>query len=79
MTTAVITSKGQIALPKEIKMLLGLKKGDKVRFFKRKKGEFIMELVTTDIKKLKGCLPKPKKPVSLEEMNHAIKNRKRMP
>lgn len=78
MPTATITSKGQLTLPKSIRLLLGLKRGDKVRFFKKKKGEYVMEPVTTDIKQLKGCLPKPKKPITLHEMKSAIKTGKRM-
>lgn len=79
MPTATITSKGQLTLPKKIRTLLGLKRGDKVRFFEKKKGEYVMEPVNIDIKQFKGCLPRPKKPVSLEEMVAAIKKRKRMP
>ena len=78
MSTAKITSKGQLTLPKDVRLALGLKRGDKVRFFRKKKGEFLMEPVTTDIKELKGSLPKPKKVVSLEEMESAIKKRKRI-
>lgn len=32
-----------------------------------------MEPITKDIKQLKGCLPKPKTTISLEEMKSAIK------
>ena len=52
MSTAKITSKGQLTLPKDVRLALGLKRGDKVRFFRKKKGEFLMEPVTTDIKEL---------------------------
>lgn len=76
MPTATITSKGQLTLPKEIRMILGLHRGDKLRFFRNKKGEYVMEPVTTDIKELEGCLPKPKKAVSIEEMNSVIRNKK---
>ncbi len=42
------------------------------------RGKKIKKPVTVDIKQLKGCLSRPKKPVSLDEMEAAIKNRKRM-
>lgn len=37
-----------------------------------------MKFVVMDIKKLKGCLPRPPRPVSLGKMEAAVKNRKRM-
>lgn len=79
MPTTTITAKGQMTLPKGVRDALGLKRGDKVRFFKRRNAnEYIMEPVTMDIKELEGCLPKPKKAVSLEEMQGAIAKRKRV-
>jgi len=78
MPTATITSKGQMTLPKKIRMTLRLKRGDKVGFFVGKKGEYVMQPITTDIKELKGLLPKPKKSVSLDDMKKVIRRKKRI-
>lgn len=39
--SAKLTTKGQITLPKEVRDLLGLKKGMKLDFYPTKDGEFI--------------------------------------
>ena len=45
MTSAVVTSKGQITIPKAVR----------------------------GIRELKGVIPKPAKPVSVEDMNKAVR------
>ena len=69
---STLTSKGQITVPKAIREKLGLQSGDRVEFFIDESGEVIMVPVTTSISALKGLVPKPAKPVSLEEMQRAI-------
>lgn len=40
------------------------------------KGKLNLESITKDLKNLKGSLPKPKRPITLEEMKTVIKTRK---
>jgi AbrB family looped-hinge helix DNA binding protein len=72
MATAVITSKGQITIPKEVRERLKVDAGDRVEFVEVEKGVFAMVAATRDIRDLKGIVPKPAKPVSTEDMNRAI-------
>jgi len=73
MTTATITSKGQITIPKDVRVRLGVGTGDRVEFIEIKEGLFQMVAATQDVKSLKGIVPKPQKPVTLEDMDKAIK------
>lgn len=69
---ATITSKGQITLPKALRDHLNLAAGDRVEFILEENNVVRMVPRTTSITRLKGMLPKPKRPVSLEEMDEAI-------
>ncbi len=75
MTEATLTSKGQITVPKVIRERLHLKPGDKVEFLVDAEGHVTIVPVTEDVTSLKGLVPKPAKPVSIEEMNAAIRRR----
>ncbi|MBY9067096.1 AbrB/MazE/SpoVT family DNA-binding domain-containing protein [Hyphomonas sp. WL0036] len=72
MTTATITSKGQLTVPKAVRDALGIGPGDRVDFVRMADGNFAVLPATGSVKRLKGIIPKPKKPVSLEDMNAAI-------
>ena len=72
MTTATITSKGQVTIPKDVRSRLGIGAGDRVEFVEIQDGVFQIVAATQDIQALKGIVPKPKKPVTIEEMNQAI-------
>lgn len=72
MTTATITSKGQITIPKPVRQRLGVNPGDRVEFIEMESGVFQLVAASHDITALKGVVPKPKKAVSIEEMNEAI-------
>lgn len=69
---ATLTSKGQLTLPVSIRQKLHLKPGDKIELFTRADGRIEGVPVRQTIAELKGVLPKPAKPVSLDEMNQAI-------
>lgn len=75
MSEATVTSKGQITVPKDIRERLNLKTGDRVRFDVDEAGQVRMSPVTRDISALKGCLPAPKQPVTIAEMDRAIRRR----
>jgi AbrB family looped-hinge helix DNA binding protein len=73
MTTAVVTSKGQITIPKPVRDGLGVESGDRVEFVELERGVYTVVAATRDIRNLKGMIPKPAKPVSVEDMNKAIR------
>ena len=73
MSTAVVTSKGQITIPKPVRDGLGVETGDRVEFVELERGVYTVVAATRDIRDLKGAIPKPAKPVSVEEMNRAVR------
>ena len=75
MSAATITSKGQITIPKDIRVLLDLHSGDKINFIVEESGEVRFLPATQDVSTLKGIVSKPKKPVSVEQMKASIKAR----
>lgn len=76
MAEATITTKGQCVVPKKIREYMKLNPGDKVDFIIREDGEVFIRPVVLDIKELKGFMKKPEqKPVSLKEMDTAIRKR----
>jgi AbrB family looped-hinge helix DNA binding protein len=75
MPTATITSKGQTTIPKAVRTRLRLKAGDRVEFLVQDDGTALMVPATVRVVDLEGILPAPDKPVSVEEMNRAIRKR----
>jgi AbrB family looped-hinge helix DNA binding protein len=69
---ATLTSKGQVTIPKQARDRLKLDTGDRVEFIIDDDGRLFILPVTRSVKTLKGMLPKPASPVSLEEMDEAI-------
>jgi antitoxin PrlF len=69
---ATLTSKGQLTLPVSIREKLHLKTGDKLEFFVKANGHIEGIPVRQNVFALKGILPKPDKPVSLDEMDQAV-------
>ena len=72
MTTAVLSSKGQVTIPKEVRERLNVDAGDRVEFVETDRGVFTLIAATRDVKALKGLIPKPAQSVSIEDMNRAI-------
>ena len=72
MATATITSKGQITVPKNIRDHMHVDKGDRVEFLLDDQGVVTIWPVTAEVITLKGMEPKPRKPVSIQDMNSAI-------
>lgn len=68
---ATITSKGQVTVPKPIRDSLHLRPGDKLNFL-LDDGELRVAPVKSSVTALKGMLPKPATPVTLEQMDEAI-------
>ena len=72
MTTATISSKGQVTIPKIIRSRHHLEAGDKIEFLEDEQGVVTILPVTQSVTKLKGLIAKPKKPVSIEDMKQAV-------
>ncbi len=72
---SILTSKGQITIPKEIRDALQLAPGDKIEFILR--GEEVILVPLRPARSLKGILPAPERPVSLEAMEQAIEQGRR--
>jgi AbrB family looped-hinge helix DNA binding protein len=75
MSSATVTSKGQITIPLEVRQRLNLEAGDRVEFVELPEGGFAIKPAIHDVKSLKGMLKKPAKPVSTESMRQAIRRR----
>jgi antitoxin PrlF len=75
MPFSTLTSKGQTTIPKAVRRHLGLKPGDKIRFLVEDDGRVVVVPVTLHLRDLRGSLPKPPKPVSIERMKEAIRER----
>ena len=67
---AKLSSKGQATIPKAVRDRLQIKSGDRFKFFFHPDGVIILPKISTA--RLKGLIPKPAQPVSLEEMDRAI-------
>jgi len=69
---ATLSSKGQITIPVTLRNQLNINTGDVLNFVLTK--DDIIELipVRTPVHALKGIVDKPKKPVTLEEMDIVI-------
>ena len=73
MTRATLTSKGQITIPKEVRERLGVEAGDRLEFVEQERGVYKVVAATRDVRHLKGFVTKPRRPVSVEEMNAAVR------
>ena len=72
MSTAVMTSKGQVTIPLEVRKKLGLDQGDLVDFVGFGNNQFSIMAAVEDVTSLKGLVRKPATPVSVAAMNGAI-------
>jgi AbrB family looped-hinge helix DNA binding protein len=75
MTTATVTSKGQITIPANVRQALQVDVGDRVEFVEVDPGRFEMIAATRSVKDLKGMFGKAARSVSIEDMNKAIASR----
>ena len=71
MLSSTMTAKGQTTIPAEIRKKLALKPGDRILYLEED-GKVRIVAADRRTRDLKGLLPKPERPVSLEDMEEAI-------
>ena len=72
MSTATVTSKGQITLPKDVREGLGLREGDKVDV-EKVDGRYVLRPRNRSAMELAGILHRPgMKAMTIEEMDEAL-------
>ncbi len=76
MSTATLTSKGQITIPAQVRAELGVNTGDRIEFIEIGEGQFAIVAATRSVKELDGMFrDRVRKPVSIDEMNATIARR----
>lgn len=70
--TVTVSSKGQVTLPAEARRRLGIKAGTRLEFVIRDDDRLEIILVGGSVRDVKGLLPKPKRRLSLAQMEEAI-------
>lgn len=73
MSTATVTSKGQVTIPKDVRDALGLEAGHRVSFQLREDGVVEMVPENVDLMSLCGILKPSVKGVTIEDMARAIR------
>lgn len=76
MPSIILTTKWRATIPNEIREYLHLHPGDRLEFVIDEEGRVVLLPATMEVTELKGILPPPKRPVTVEEMNQAVHNRK---
>jgi len=72
MTTATVTSKGQITIPAQVRQALHVGAGDRVEFVELAPGRYEFIAATRSVTELKGLFGPAPKVVSIADMNAAI-------
>jgi len=72
MSTATVTSKGQVTIPIDVRQKLGINPGTKVEFVERAGGGYEFFAASGSIRDVKGMFTWPGPPVTLEEMDDAV-------
>ncbi|HQC94671.1 MAG TPA: AbrB/MazE/SpoVT family DNA-binding domain-containing protein [Aquabacterium sp.] len=72
MTTATLTSKGQITIPADVRRSLGVQTGDRVEFVEIQPGRFELVAATRSVRELKGMFGRSALSLSVEDMNRVI-------
>jgi antitoxin PrlF len=75
MSESTISSKGQVTIPKAIRIRMRLKVGDRLRFLIEADGSVRLAAATRDVSTLREILPRPKRRATVEEMQSVIRQR----
>jgi antitoxin PrlF len=68
---SLINARGQVTIPKAIRQHLGLKTGDRVKFFVHPNGGAVL-LPMLSVSALRGIAAPRESPVTIEEMTEAV-------
>ena len=72
--TSILTSRGRTTIPKDIRDRLRLNPGrHRLEFILQPDGRVLTIPATIDVRDLKGILPKPKRKLSLREIDRSIR------
>lgn len=72
MHPSKVTHKGQITIPAELRKEMNISEGDRVEFKKVGNQIMITHLKKNSLMGLFGLLPRPKRALTIEEINDAI-------
>lgn len=72
MSSAKVTSKGQVTIPVNVRRQLGLQPGSRLTFERTPGGGYEIHAEGSSIRDLKGALRAPTTPVSLDDMDAAV-------
>ncbi len=72
IATSRITSKGQVTIPEEIRREYHLQAGEQVEWEVTDRGTVELRKTGGSLEALTQILPRPKRPLSVDEMNRAI-------
>ncbi|NOY80778.1 MAG: AbrB/MazE/SpoVT family DNA-binding domain-containing protein [Kiritimatiellaeota bacterium] len=76
MTTATLTTKGQVTIPKSVRDSLHLHAGDRIEFVVRDASEAILRPITKSVDEVFGKLHAPGQfPMTVEQMDAAVAKR----
>ena len=75
MSTATLTSKGQVTIPAVVRSGLGVDTGDRIEFLEIAPGRYEVVAATLPATALKGLVGKPARAVSVEAMNDVVRRR----
>jgi antitoxin PrlF len=75
MSESTISSKGQVTIPKAIRMRMHLKAGDRLRFVVEADGSVRLAAATRDVSTLREILPRPKRRATVDDMQSVIRRR----
>lgn len=70
--TVTVSSKGQVTLPAEARRRLGIRAGTRLEFIVHDDDRMEVVLVGGSVRDLKGALAKPKRALTLKDMDAAI-------
>ena len=72
MSTATLSSKGQITIPADVRRVLNVQTGDRVEFVQVEPGRFELVAATQSVRDLKGLFGAARRTVSIADMNRTI-------
>ena len=72
MSSATVTSKGQITIPKEVRDDLRLEPGARITFTRRSNGDYVITREPKSVRRLRGVISYEGPPVDVDAMNDSI-------